>query len=318
MADEHIPLIENTQDEDIRSLFNLDTPYEQLLEDLTTDDILVPSKEAKVPFFASIRDYQGAYYQNDENSLWLIKRIGEQELAQARLGMFVYFMNHFTGTVSAPTIVTKINGRYHKASKIIPRTEQLSGAPYHENKYLSAQLALDLINSWIYFDEDRNPNNYLIYYNGLGIPVVIAIDFSNVDLLTSNMKIKGRTDTFGWERQEKTRYMTPLKSEQLYQYSFEFYKVRLQKFRMLTEEVLNTMGNAIFRDASVDSENGSEKTTVQEITKNVLARVEYVYSYFEGWFNDPEKRKLLNKRSKEEMKQEYRLMGRFFNENLNQ
>jgi len=314
MSDEHIPLLANIKDKDIKNLFNIDTNYDKLLEDLTRDDILVPSKRAQVPFFASIRDYKGAYYENDESSLWIIKPLGEQELCQARLGMFAYFLNHFTDTIAAPSIVTKIKGKYYKASKIIPRTEQLSGAPYHENKHLSAQLALDLINSWIFFDEDRNPNNYLIYYNSMNIPVVVTIDFSNVDLLSEGNKIKGKDDIFGWERKEKTRYMTPLKNEQFYDYSFEFYRQRLDKFKQLSEEILINIGKKIFRDTYNE---GGEKT-VKTIAGNLISRIDYVYSYFEKWFNNPENRKLLQKRTKKEMKDEYRLMGNFFNEKLNQ
>mgnify|MGYP000497580363 CR=1 FL=1 len=108
MSDEHLPLLDNIEDEDIRSIFNTDTGYQKLLDDLSQDDILVPSKDAQVPFFASIRDYTGAYYKNDENNLWIIKPLGEDELRQARMGMFVYFINHFTGTISPPSIVTKM------------------------------------------------------------------------------------------------------------------------------------------------------------------------------------------------------------------
>ena len=309
MQDEHIPLLDNIVDTHIKDIFGFDIPCRQLLESLSTEDILVPSKEAQIPFFASIKDYQGAYYKNNTDSFWIIKPLANDELLQARLGMFVYFLNHITETVSAPSIVTKINGRYHKASKIIPRTEQLSGAPYHANKYLTAQLSLDLINSWIYFDEDRNPNNYLIYYNSKNIPVVITIDFSNVDLLTKGMKIQGKNEIFGWERQEKTRYMTPLKNEQFYDYSFDFYRVRLDKFKRIDRDMLRSIGNEIF----LDEHNNPDEKTINLITDNILARVEYVYSYFEKWFNDPENRKLLQKRSKKEMKDEYRLMGKFFN-----
>lgn len=313
MSDEYIPRLDNIEDENIRSIFNTDKSYQELLNDLSQDNILVPSKNAQVPFFASIRDYTGAFYKNDEKNLWIIKPLSDQELRQARLGMLVYFINHFTGTISPPSIVTKINGKYHKASKVIPQTEQLSGAPYHENKRLSAQLVLDLINSWIYFDEDRNPNNYLIYYNSKNIPVVISLDFSNIDLLSEGMKVKGREDIFGWERQEKTRYMTPLKTEQFYDYSFDFYRLRLDRFKELSREILYAMGEAAFRDV-YESEG---KQIVEKIADNILGRIDYVYSYFESWFNDPEKIKLLQKRTNQEMKDEYHLMGRFFNEKLN-
>ncbi len=312
MADENISLLENIVDKKIRTIFSTDQPYDKLLDDLTKEDILKPAPRAQVPFFASIRDYTGAYLQDDDTYLWIIKPISDEELQQARFGMFVYFLNHFTGTIAAPSIVTKIDGSYYKASKIIPRTEQLSGAPYQENKHLSSQLALDLINSWVYYDEDRNPNNYLIYYNSLNIPVVVSIDFSNVDLLTEEIKIKGRTDTFGWERIEKTRYMTPLKNEQFYEYSYEFYQTRLNNFKRINADVIHTIGKAVF------AHSDEEKSICKLLTNNILQRIEYVNEYFESWFNDPEKKRKLQKRTKKEMKDEYHLMGRFFNEQLNQ
>jgi len=316
MSDEYDykKLFSQINDSVIKNIFSTDTPLDKLLDELKQEDILVPSKSAQVPFFASIRDYTGAYYNNDTQNIWIIKRLADEELCQARLGMFVYFLNHFTSTISAPSIVAKINNEYYRASKIIPRTEQLSGAPYQENQQLTAQLALDLINSWIYFDEDRNPNNYLIHYNSHNIPVVVDIDFSNVDLLTDEMKIEGRDDTFGWERKEKTRYMTPLKNEQFYEYSFDFYKTRLDKFKQLDKEILRSIGKVVFHDDY--DEKGTD--IVEQISTNILSRIDYVYSYFESWFNDPEKRKLLQKRTKQEMKDEYHLMGRFFNETLNQ
>lgn len=316
MSDEYDyrKLFSQIHDQTIKDIFSTDIPLDTLLEDLSQEDILVPSQKAQVPFFASIRDYTGAYYDNDPDNLWIIKPLAEEELCQARLGMFAYFLNHFTGTISAPSIVAKINNKYYRASKIIQRTEQLSGAPYQENQQLTAQLTLDLINSWIYFDEDRNPNNYLIYYNSNNIPVVIAIDFSNIDLLTDKMKIKGRDDIFGWERKEKTRYLTPLKNEQFYELSFDFFKTRLDKFKQIDEAILKNIGKAIFSD----DYDTSGKELVEQISTNILSRIEYVYSYFESWFNDPEKLKLLRKRTKQEMKDEYHLMGRFFNEKLNQ
>ncbi|THB67454.1 MAG: hypothetical protein D6B26_01565, partial [Spirochaetaceae bacterium] len=256
--------------------------------------------------------YKGAYMHDDQKYLWIIKPVNDEEIHQARLGMYVYFLNHFTGSISAPSIVTEIDGQLYKASKIIPRTEQLSGAPYQENRHLSSQLALDLINSWIYYDEDRNPNNYLIYYNTHNIPVVVAIDFSNVDLLTKDIKIKGREDTFGWERLEKTRYMTPLKNEQFFEYSYEFYSTRLNAYKKLNKTTLNKIGNAIF------AKDENCKTITAQLTTNILQRIEYVDNYFQSWFNDPEKLRTLQKRTKKEMKDEYRLMGRFFNEQLNQ
>ena len=301
-------------DPEIKRMFETEKDTLELLDLLVQPDILVPSSSAAIPFFASIRDYSGASYINDPDSVWIIKPIHDEDVFQARLGMVVYLLNHFTATLSAPTIVTKINGVNYKASKVIPRTEQLSGAGYHETNQLSVQLALDLINSWVYFDEDRNPNNYLIFYNSRNIPVVITIDFSNVDLMSAEMKVKGREDTFGWERQEKTRYLTPLKNEQFYELPFEFYQPRFERFLKLDTALITKVCETVFSDLKAKE----RKSLAHTVAKNIVSRIAYVNEYFTTWLGNPEKVQQLIKRSKEEMKDEYRLMGKFFNEQLNQ
>ena len=157
--------------------------YPEVLERFLADDFLTIDAGMKVPFFAEVRDYVGAAEKADPENRWIVKQVSEEDALGAAMGSICFFLDFFTKTISAPTAVTRIGGKLYKAAKIITKTEHLSGTSYTGIPQLKEQLILDLVNRWIYCDEDRNPNDYMIRRTSRGDQVLIAIDFSNVDLL---------------------------------------------------------------------------------------------------------------------------------------
>ncbi|HTP60095.1 MAG TPA: hypothetical protein VMM82_14320 [Spirochaetia bacterium] len=265
-------------DEDLIHLLCADTTYPDLVERLLKDDFLQIDPGMKVPFFAEVRDYVGAMEKGDPEHHWIVKKVSEEDALGAAMGSICFFLDFFTRTISAPTLVTRIGGELYKAAKIITKAEQLTGANYTDIAQLKEQLALDLVNRWIYCDEDRNPNNYMIRYTSRGNQVVIAIDFSNVDLLFPGTKIKGRAESFGWERMEKTRYLTPLKVEHFLSYDMEFFDMRFEAFAKVGRKMLLELCKGCLR---FQPDHGALAKTV---TDNILKRIEYVHDYFGGQF----------------------------------
>ena len=264
-------------DEELVRLLCADRTYGQLVEAFLVDDFLAVDRSLKIPFFAEVRDYVGAVEKADPAARWIIKPVEPQDAGPA-MGSICYFLDFFTRTVSAPTVVTGIEGKLYKATRIMTHAEQLSGANYTDIPQLKEQLLLDLINRWIYCDEDRNPNNYMIRYTSGGDQVVIAIDFANVDLLFPGTKIKGIPETFGWERMEKTRYLTPLKREHFVGYDMELFDQRFDAFARVGRRMLLDLCKRCLRfqpDASAQA---------KVVAENLLKRIEYVHDYFSRMF----------------------------------
>ena len=263
-------------DKELIQLLCYDLPFSELLNLFIQDDFLVLDPKMKVPFFAEIRDYKGAYEKDHPENQWLIKKVSGKDLIMTEMAMIVYFLDVFTRTVSVPVIITKINGEIYKATKTINQAEQLSGANYTVVPELREQLLLDTINRWIYCDEDRNPNNYMIKYNSKNRNIVLAIDFGNTDLLYKGMKVKGMAKQFGWERKEKTRYLTPLKFENFTKYGMDFYEQRFRAFNKLNSTTLKSIASKALRY------NEKKEELVRLISNNILRRRDYVYRYFKG------------------------------------
>ena len=265
-------------DKDLIELLCADLSYPELLDRLLVDDFLTLTPGAKVPFFAEVRDYRAAAERSDPGRSWIVKEITEEAVLPAAMGSICFFLDFFTRTISAPTVVTRIGGKLYKAAKVVTKAEQLSGANYTDIPQLKEQLLLDLINRWIYCDEDRNPNNYMVRYTSRRDQVVIAIDFANVDLLFPGTKIKGIADSFGWERMEKTRYLTPLKREHFEGYDMELFDLRFDAFARVGRRMLLDLCKRCLRfqpDASARA---------RVVTENVLKRIDYVRDYFGRMF----------------------------------
>jgi len=284
-------------DKELISLLCADRSYPELRERFLVDDFLSLDPGIKIPFFADVRDYTGARERDGPHASWIVKEIAGEDSLGAAMGSICFFLDFFTRSVSAPAVVTRIGGKLFKASKIITKAEQLTGANYTEIPQLKEQLLLDLVNRWIYCDEDRNPNNYMIRYNSRGDQVVIAIDFSNVDLLFPGTKIKGRAGKFGWERMEKTRYLTPLKAEHFHGYDMEFFGMRFDAFAKVGRKMLLELCKECLR---FQPRHAAQAKTV---TDNLLKRIEYVRTYFSSQFP---------KVARSSEKDKYRDMGNTF------
>jgi hypothetical protein len=285
---DYADLVAFLHDEDLIHLLCANTSYPDLLERLLKDDFLQIDSAMKIPFFAEVRDYVGAKEKENPEHHWIVKKVSEEDALGAAMGSICFFLDFFTKTISAPTLVTRIGGELYKGAKIITKAEQLTGANYTDISQLKEQLALDLVNRWIYCDEDRNPNNYMIRYTSKGDQVVIAIDFS---------KIKGRAESFGWERMEKTRYLTPLKVEHFLSYDMEFFGMRFDAFAKVGRKMLLELCKGCLR---FQPDHGALAKTV---TDNILKRIEYVHDYFQGQFP---------RVSPAKGKEKYKEMGRTF------
>lgn len=260
-------------DRELQELLCTNYSFDDLFNLFIKDDFLEFDPSIRIPFFAETRDYRGAREKEKPDTVWIAKPIKEDEVLKIEMAMICFFLDFYTHTLSAPQIITKIDGTLYKATKLI-RAEQLSGANYTEIKQLKEQLLLDVINRWIYFDEDRNPNNYLLKYNTKNDQIIIAIDFANADLLTEEMKVKGLEDKFGWERFEKTRYLTPLKTENFINYDMDFFNIRFDYFNKLNVDELRDIADSILRF------NEDRNNLADRISRNIKNRIDYVYNYF--------------------------------------
>jgi hypothetical protein len=265
-------------DDELIRLLCADRTYGQLYDAFLRDDFLAVDHSMKVPFFAEVRDYVGAAESADPKALWIVKPIADEDALPSAMGAICFFLDFFTHTISAPTVITRIEGALYKATRVITRAEQLTGANYTDVAQLKEQLVLDLINRWIYCDEDRNPNNYMIRYTSRNDQVIIAIDFSNVDLLYPGTKITGHAKSFGWERSEKTRYLTPLKVEHFLGYDMRFFEMRFNGFKTVGRKMLQDLCKACLRFHP-------ERTRLAKtMTDNIMQRIDYVFDYFSSKF----------------------------------
>ena len=271
-------LEEFLNDQEIIEALCINQSIDDLLDSLAKDDFLAIDGSLRIPFFAETRDYVGAAERDDSESVWIVKPVGDDDVQQTEMAMISYLVDFVTKTISAPVAITRIDGTLYRASRLIPKTEQMSGANYTEIKQLKEQLLLDLINRWIYYDEDRNPNNYMIRYNSKNDQIIIAIDFSNVDLISEETKISGVEDHFGWERQEKTRYLTPLKSENFLNYDMSFFNMRFREFANLDSGQLRKICRLALRF------NSDRDRLSKVIADNIERRAAYVQQYFEAHF----------------------------------
>jgi len=263
-------------DEELIRLLAVDVGWEELRQRFLSDDFLVADPSMKIPFFAEVHDYVGACERGNPGQRWIIKEIAEDDGLGAAMGSLCFFLDSYVRAVSAPTIVTRAGGKVCKATKIITKAEQLGSAGWAENARIREQLLLDLVNRWIYCDEERTASNYMLRSTSRGDAVVIAVDFSGVDLLFPGTKIKGRSDSFGWERVEKARTLTPLKPEHFLGYDMELFDQRFAAFTRVGKKMLLELCRECLRfqpDCAALS---------RTIAENLLKRIEYVHDYFQG------------------------------------
>jgi hypothetical protein len=269
-------LIEAVKDRRWIDFFYLEDDIEALMRRLHDLRFRLVGESRNVPFNAQVRGYQGAL--DDSGALWIVKEVEEGEEFFYSLCELAYYLDFMLQTLSAPTLLVNQEGVYYRATKVIVEATQISGYNYLEEPYLTI-LANDLINRWLMFDEDRNPNNYMVIHNSAREPLVVAIDFNHADLEAAGMKITGNEKQFGWHRTEKTRFLTLLKPENFERFGIADFEERLGLLMAVPEERLKKICGKLFLGVSMDP-----KQKAQQITDNLVARRGYIDAYFRKSF----------------------------------
>jgi len=280
-------LLEVVHDQKWIDFFYLESSLEELSDKLHHQSFTPVPNTRDVPFTAQIRGYTGA--RDIKGDLWLLKEIEEENVFFYQLCELAYYLDFLLETLSAPTLLVLREGTYYRATKVIVEATQISGYNYLEEP-LRRVLANDLINRWLMFDEDRNPNNYMVIHNSKRQPLIVAIDFNHSDLEAEKMKITGNPKQFGWYREEKTRFLTLLKPENFELYSIEDFERRLSLMMGITESRLKRVCTKLFEPVSEDYAQKAEK-----ITKNILRRREHINTYFRTWFKNRDEKMVKQK-----------------------
>lgn len=291
-------LIDKVADDRWIDFFYLRCNLEQLFESMHALTFSLIPNSREIPFTAQVRGYRGA--RDNTGQLWIVKEVEEEREFFYSLCELVYYLDFLLQTLSAPTLLVKLEGTYYRATKVIVESTQISGYNYLEEP-LRRVLANDLINRWWMFDEDRNPNNYMVIHNTKRLPLIVAIDFNHADLECERMKITGNDRQFGWFREGKTRFLTLLKPENFEVYGIDDFDDRLTRMMEISEADLTALCLKIFEPIVEDAEQRAKA-----INANLVSRREYINSYFRKWF------KKKSKRSEKDKESDYRGLGKQF------
>ena len=273
--DEREQLAAELHDSELVEYFYLSFTTPQLLTHLKELTLQLTPKSDEAPFNAIVKGYQAATDQ--QGHPWIVKPVTcPEEALYHRICMLVYLLDHQTGTLSAPLVLTSIDGKPYRATKVIRKGVQISSYNYLDKPYID-YIRQDLVNRWIYFDEDRNPNNYLVIQNSQRKNFLVAIDFDKADLTTAKMKITGDPEKFGWFRTEKTRFLTLLRPEHFQNQPLELFDARLKAFESISSEQLKEWIKSLL-------EGWATQDQVETISRNLKDRILYVSEYFRTWF----------------------------------
>lgn len=274
MSDVRDSLLKSLNDKELIHYFYLDLEScDQLAETLANVRLTDIGNDKVVPFNAKLRNYKGAVDQ--DGNPWLVKEVDtEEDLINHKLEQITYMIDYAMSTLAAPTILLKQDGTFYRATKVIKNAMQIGSYNYLDSPFKRI-LTNDLINRWLFFDEDRNPNNYLVLHNSKNKPLVVAIDYNKIDLRTTEMKIKGNDDQFGWFREGKTRFLTLLKPSNFENLSLQNFVRRLESMMELTEAELRCISEGVLANDVPHS-----GALVDLIVKNILFRREYINNYF--------------------------------------
>jgi len=298
MSDSNNRLLNYVHDKDLIDYYYLNLTIDGLIDKLHNLTFTLTNDKSIVPFNAQLRDYKGAI-DNDGNK-WIVKKVIHKELFEHRLFELAYYLDFMLKTLAVPSILTKIDGIYYRASKIVLNAIQISGYNYMENPFKKV-LTNDLINRWLFFDEDRNPNNYMVIFNSQKKPLIITIDYNKADLASPKMKITGNDKEFGWFREEKTRFLTLLKPSNFENLTIDNFDYRLSTMMSLDLNKLKEICIRLFKDIIDDYEEKAEL-----IISNISNRRTYINEYFRRWF----KEKDITKEEKEDS--DYSGLGKSF------
>ncbi|MCG8570207.1 MAG: hypothetical protein MJB14_08715 [Spirochaetes bacterium] len=277
-------LLKIVHDQNLIDFFYLNYTIDDLIEKIHSLKFKdFSSKHREIPFTAKNREYIGAY--DNEDYFWLVKEIKDEEILEHKLFELAYYLDLRLQTLSAPSILIKQEGKFYRGTKLVTGAMQIHSYNYLQPDFLKV-LACDLINRWLFFDEDRNPNNYLVIQNSIKTPLIVAIDNNKVDLLSDEIKITGNEKKFGWHRKEKTRFLTLLKPDNFENLSINIFDHRLRRLMEITEEELKRYCKKIFVE---DVENSKETTDL--VVSNILKRREYIDQYFRKFFKEHDETK---------------------------
>jgi hypothetical protein len=272
-------LISDTiQDQNIRDYFYLDLSIDQLIDKMNKIELKDIGNDELIPFWAKVRGYTGGVDKNGDT--WLIKAIPQENGASHKIQEIAYYIDFILKTPSAPTTVLQQNGIIYRATKQALNAMQLGSYNYLQKPFIK-MLANDLLNRWLFFDEDRNPNNYLVKYDNDNEPFIIAIDYNKADLETKEMKILGLENRFGWNREEKTRFLTLLKPENFDSLCIEDFEQRLLLMTALDESKIIDISTKVFSYSGLIDDH---RATAKMISDNLIKRINYLDHYFRKWF----------------------------------
>lgn len=270
-------LAADLKDPDLVMYFYLDLPAEGVIDRLDGLRVSLTESQDAIPFNAQVKGYLGA--SDEDGHPWILKLAASpDEALYHRMCAMVHLLDHETGTLSAPTTVLKIGGKTYRAAKVVRKAVQISSYDYLRGPFIDI-LRADLVNRWIYCDEDRNPNNYLVISNSQNRNFVVAIDFDKADLTTEGMKITGNPDKFGWFRTEKTRFLTLLRPENFDGVCIEVFEPRLAAMAAIPRERIEGLARALAEGYSPDPGGLAAR-----IADNLVRRREYVDKYFRSMF----------------------------------
>lgn len=270
-------LAADIKDRALIEYFYLDLTPEQVIERLDKLTVELSDSQDDVPFNAQVKGYAGA--RDADGHPWILKPAATPgEILYHRMCAMVYLMDHETGTLSAPTTVFRIGGKCYRAAKVVRNAVQISSYDYLRGPFIDI-LRADLVNRWIYCDEDRNPNNYLVITNSQSRPFVAAIDYDKADLTAEGMKITGNPDKFGWFRTEKTRFLTLLRPENFEGVSLEVFEPRLAAMTSIPEARIAAWARRLAEGYTPDP-----GAIASRIASNLVHRREYVDRYFRSMF----------------------------------
>jgi hypothetical protein len=275
--DDREKLVADIADENIVRSFYLDRTTEAALERMDALSMKMVAGHADIPFNAAVKGYIGA--KDSDGDAWILKPTSSrQETLYHRVCTLAFLLDHGMGTLSAPTSVFKIEGQDYRAVKVVSNAIQISSYNYLEQPFID-WLRTDLINRWLYFDEDRNPNNYLVIRNKKEMPLIVAIDFDKADFESSEMKITGIDDKFGWIRTEKTRFLTLLRPENFLGVPIETFDARLRSMLGLPLDMIKRLAYRL-----VDGYCDDPETLSSSLAANIDKRRKYIDGYFRKMF----------------------------------
>lgn len=272
-------IADTIHDEEVRRFLYLDLSIDELITTLNGVVLSNIGDEQLTPFFAKVRGYTGAH--DADGDPWLVKEIPEEEGPSHKIQEIAYYVDFLLKTPAAPTILLRQDGKVYRATKLITSAMQIGSYNYLEQPFIK-MLANDLLNRWLFFDEDRNPNNYLVRHDTDGEPYVVVIDYNKADLEHPEMKITGTDDHFGWYREEKTRFLTLLKPENFQVLSIDDFEQRLALMTAIEESELFAVCRKVFSDDIFDDPDGTART----VASNLVGRIAYLNGYFRTWFKE--------------------------------